>query len=569
MRGRAGPRPFWLRAPALGLAVLLAAAWRGAEGDLSALAGPEARQALADLARGFWPPAHGPAFLAGLLRPLGETVAIAVLGLGLAVVLAAPLAVLAVSPEVHAACGRAPGAARRVLHALSRAALALLRSVPELVWALLFVRAVGIGPLAGVLALAVGYAGVLGKVYAEILESVPRRPAEALAAAGATSTAALVIGLGPPARPLLVSYTLYRFDCALRTSAVLGLVGAGGIGEQIELSLKMLAYDEVAAFVLVLFLLVGAVDAGSAAIRRRLRAQASVFPTSAAGLARWAALLAGGAALALASARLLELSPSALLSGEALAGMGEFARRLWPPELSPALLRGLLPAAGETLAVSVLGTFLAAGGGLVLGALAAARLGTVDGAPEPPFAAAVRRAVAILARAALALGRSLPELLWALLFTFAVGLGPFAGALALGVHTAGVLGRLYAEALEEVPAGPVLALRAGGATRGAAVALGVLPQALPQLLSYTLYRFEVNVRAAAVLGVVGAGGLGRDLYVALSLFQWHRAATLVLALLALVLLADAGSGWLRGRLVRGGAQSFTRPALRAAASIPA
>ncbi|HET6922140.1 MAG TPA: ABC transporter permease subunit, partial [Anaeromyxobacteraceae bacterium] len=124
-------------------------------------------------------------------------------------------------------------------------------------------------------------------------------------------------------------------------------------------------------------------------------------------------------------------------------------------------------------------------------------------------------AVAWTARGLLNLGRTLPELLWALVLIFAVGLGPFAGALALGIHTAGVLGRLYAETLEEVATPPVDALRAAGASGAAASVFAVLPQAFPQLVAYTLYRWEVNIRASAVLGVVGAGGLGGLLHVSL------------------------------------------------------
>jgi phosphonate transport system permease protein len=563
------PRPLWLRTPVLVTALAVVAAWHGAGGSLAALGGSAARRAVAELAAGFWPPAHAPEFLAGLARPLLETVAIAVLGLGLAFLAAAPLAYWAVSPEVHAACGRRPTAARRAAFVAARGVLAVLRAVPEVVWALLFVRAVGIGPLPGVLALAVSYTGVLGKVYAEIVESVPRRPAEALSAAGARPSSALVLGLGPAARPVLTSYTLYRFDCALRTSAVLGLVGAGGAGQQIELALKMLAYDEVAAWVLALFLLVGAVDVVSTWVRRRLRTAPSVFPRTRAEAVRWTALGVAAAAVALASARVLDLSPSVLLSGGALRGMADFAARLWPPLLDPALLRSILPAAGETLAVAVLGTALAAAAGFALGSLAAPRLAEVGAAGGAGSGASrARRAVAVVARAFLALGRTLPELLWALLFTFVVGLGPFAGALALAVHTGGVLGRLYADALEEVPEGPVRALRAGGATPAAAAALGVLPQALPQLTAYTLYRFEVNVRAAAVLGVVGAGGLGRELFVALSLFQYGRAATLVLALLVLVLAVDAGSEWVRDRLT-GRARPVTAASADAEAVLPA
>jgi phosphonate transport system permease protein len=228
--------------------------------------------------------------------------------------------------------------------------------------------------------------------------------------------------------------------------------------------------------------------------------------------------------------------------------MGTFVRSLWPLDLSSRLLADLLPAAVETLAMSVLGTAIAAALGLALAAVAArAPPGLLDEAGGPALRL-LRRAVALGARALLNLLRTLPELLWALALVFAVGLGPFAGALALGLHTAGVLGRLYGEALEEVPADPVAALRAAGAGPLAAGWFAVLPQAAPQLVAYTLYRWEVNVRASAVLGVVGAGGLGRHLYVALSVFDQGKAATLVLAILLLVVAVDAVSAALRRRL---------------------
>lgn len=156
------------------------------------------------------------------------------------------------------------------------------------------------------------------------------------------------------------------------------------------------------------------------------------------------------------------------------------------------------------------------------------------------------------ARGLLNLLRTLPELLWALVLVLAVGLGPFAGALALGIHTAGVLGRLYAEVLEEVPRGPVEALEASGAGRGAASLFAALPHAFPQLVGYTLYRWEVNIRASAVLGVVGAGGLGTLLHLSLGLFHVHRTLTLVLVVVALVTLVDLASGALRRRIAVGG-----------------
>jgi phosphonate transport system permease protein len=207
----------------------------------------------------------------------------------------------------------------------------------------------------------------------------------------------------------------------------------------------------------------------------------------------------------------------------------------------------------ETLAVSVLGTAIAAALGLVLAYPAALRLhASAESAAAPRRARSAALAVlAWTARGAMNLARTLPELLWALLLVLAVGLGPFAGALALGIHTAGVLGRLYSEALEEVAPGPVAALRAGGASDAAATVLGALPQAIPQLVAYTLYRWEVNVRASAVLGIVGAGGLGQQLHLSLSLFQHHRTLTLLVAILALVVAVDLASGALRRRLVEG------------------
>jgi phosphonate transport system permease protein len=541
-------RPWWLRWPGLAVALLLALSWRGSEGSLGLLFSAEALQAFRDFAGGFLPPAHSPDFLAELWRPLLQTLAIAVSGMALALLLGIPLALAAVGPWVREALGGRRSFRANLTHRLARLLLAIMRSIPEVLWALLFVRAVGLGPAAGVLAIGVGYGGVVGKVFAEILESTPRGPAEALGAAGARPLAALLLGVGPAARPVLASYALYRFDCAIRASAVLGLVGAGGLGQELELSLKMLRYDEAATWVIVLFLLVASADLLSRWGRARLAQRASLFPASPVRLLR--DLAAGLIALAAIawSARFLRLSPSELLSARALGSIWSFLQSLFPPDLGPAFLRTLAPAALETLAVSVLGTALAAAGGLALAWASLPEDATLLDLPRARWRRAVSASLSLLARGLMNLCRTLPELLWALALVLAIGLGPFAGALAIGVHTAGVLGRLYAEGMEEVPRGPVVALAAAGAGRVAQVAFAVLPQAFPQLLAYTLYRWEVNIRAAAVLGVVGAGGLGRILYVSLSVFDHGRTLTVLAVLLGLVLAVDAASGWLRGRL---------------------
>lgn len=541
------PVPAALRGPGLALLAVLALSWRAAGGDLGALLAPPARDAVAGLVRGFLPPAHDPAFLSSLAGPLVDTVAIAVTGLALALALALPLAWLAVSPRVLAPPGRELTRARAAAWVAARGLLNVLRSVPEVIWALVLVRALGLGPAAGVAALGLAYAGVLGKVLAELVEAAPPEPAAALAAAGASPLRAFVHGTLPGVFPLWASYVLYRLDCALRASAVLGLVGAGGVGLQLELSLKMLAYDEVAAMVLALLALVAAVDLASALVRRRLRRGTGPLPSGAAGLRRIAALALAGAAVLAAAAARLDLPLAELASAGPLRALAASVAGSVPPDLDPAFLRRVGPAALETLVVSVVGTALAAVLGLALAWAAAPPGGLDDGAG--PLRRALRTAARAAARGLMNLLRTLPELLWALLLVLAVGLGPFAGALALGLHTAGVLGRLYVEALEEAAPEPVAALAGAGAGRTAAALFGTLPQVAPQLVAYTLYRWEVNVRASAVLGVVGAGGLGTLLQLSLGLFQVHRTLTLVLVVVALVTAVDLVSAALRTRLV--------------------
>ena len=242
-----------------------------------------------------------------------------------------------------------------------------------------------------------------------------------------------------------------------------------------------------------------------------------------------------------------------LLGGEALRQMAAYVVRLFPPDLSPATLREAAVGAVETFAISFLGSLLAICLALPLSLLTTRTLlyqGILyEGHTLSRASLMFRVGVCVAGKALLRVLRTIPELLWAVVFVFMVGLGPFPGALALGFHTAGVLGKLFGEVLEDVDPRPLEALQSTGASRLRILLYGMLPQAAPQFVSYALYRWEVNIRAAAILGLVGAGGLGQRIHVAISLFLERELLTLILAVYVMVTLVDALSAYLRRRVI--------------------
>ncbi len=479
---------------------------------------------------GFLPAEFGREFLGYLGRATLETLAIATAGIALALLLALPLALLTTRALAVAEIGPGPGYQReRSLYYLLRALLTVLRGIPELVWALIFVRVFGLGPAAGVLALALTYGGMLAKVYAEILESGDTRPARAILEAGGSRLQALLYGLLPGAAQELSSYTVYRWECAVRASVVMGFVGAGGLGQLMDQAMKMLNGGEAATILLSFLLLVLAADYFSGWLRRCLGSAGTRGRRPGVGFGGYGfALLVATAVLA--SLAYLDLDFAALLSRDSLGLVGDFFLSFFPPDISPAWLSRVGYGLIETLAISAIGTLLAIVGGFVLALPASGRYGVLAGQG---------------ARFLLNALRSVPELVWATLTVLSVGLGPFAGLLALALHTSGVLGRLFAESLQNTPPASRDALLAAGAGPVSAFLYGTLPEVSPQFVAYSLYRWEMNIRMAAILGFVGAGGLGQLLYFELSLFHYAQACTVISAMLLLCIAVDAASAALR------------------------
>lgn len=232
---------------------------------------PANLRVMRDFLGAFFPPALQPDFIALLARATVETLAIATAGTAIAMLIAMPLAFVVSDALSVSRIGPGPGrVAGGAVRAAARLMTAGLRSIPEVVWALLLVRAFGLGPAAGVLAIGVTYGGMLGKVYAEILESGDTRPARSLLEAGSGRLAAFSYGLLPGAAQELASYTIYRWECGVRAAVVMGLVGAGGLGQLLDQSIKMLNGGEVATTLAVFLLLVFIADALSAALRKLL-----------------------------------------------------------------------------------------------------------------------------------------------------------------------------------------------------------------------------------------------------------------------------------------------------------
>jgi len=541
---------------------LLAFSWRFAEVCPGVLLRPATAAAIWNFVSQLFPPDLSAEFVRTVFRAVAQTMATAVAGTLLSISVALPLGVLATGTLwsrgvlVAANDGFAYGVGWMASR-LARTTLGFLRAVPDLVWALLFVAAVGLGSLAGTLALSLAYSGVLGRVYADVFEHVDPQPLEALQSTGATRMQIFLHGVWPQALPHLLAYTLYSFECCVRAAAVLGFVGAGGIGYEISVSMRLFEYGQVLTLLLVFIMLLTVTDAASRSLRarsfrratslREMRAESrsslKLLTNKSRRLVAWMAVLS----LMVGSFALAGFAPETLIQAGVASRLTEFVRRMLPLDLSWAFVSSLGTALLQTIAISLMGTLIGMAFAVILAVPATSTL-TFLRSDSPGKHGVTDRVLRWLlfwsARLVLNILRSIPELVWVLICILAVGIGPFAGTIALGLHTAGVLGKLYAETMEEVPRRPVEALRSLGASPVQVLLWGIWPQARPLLSSYTVLRWETNLRASAILGLVGGGGLGQAIYNNVQLGFYPRLSTLILLIYALVLASD----WIGERL---------------------
>lgn len=491
-----------------------------------------------DLLHGLLRPNTSPDFLLRVAQLSCESLFIGLLGTVLAVILGTSLALIAIRvPELPDAPGR-----RHTWHAalsafirwLARFVLGFLRAIPEIVWAYGFVRMLGLGPGAAVLAIGLTVGGSIGKLFSELAETADPKIIAGLTSSGMGRWGIILHGIVPQVRKQWVAYALFSLECNIRTGTILGVVGAGGLGSEIALSIRYFELDKLATTLLAVLAFVIALEALSTALRKA--------PVKCA--------LAFAAVGGVVSFHYLDIPWADLFTG-GLNGLHEHPRFQFSlpfvGRITVLMLQTVLMAWAATILASVV-AFLTS----PLSTKALVDKSYLQNSYERRgWSGIVRRVLVMITKLALQVTRAMPEITLALLFVFWVGPGAFAGILAIAVHNVGVISRLYADVYEDVEPGPPRALEASGAGAIGVWSFGVLPQVLPRLVALTLYRFEVNLRATITVGFVGAGGAGDALNNAIALFHMGDLTVLLAVMLAFVTAIDYAGDRLRRRILRG------------------
>jgi len=481
-----------------------------------------------------FPPNVAPDKLQLLWQGMLESLQIAIIATGLGILLALPVGLCA---------------ARNLMPwpvtVLARGLIALLRTFHPVIVAILFVKAVGFGALAGILALVVATIGFIAKLIAEAIEEMSMKPIEALRAAGSPFLSVVIMGVVPQVLPRFIGFAAYQLDSNLRNSALVGLVGGGGIGATLFTAFQRFDYDFVLTIILAIILAVMAGEILSAFMRRvyqdeapsgevRRDASGPVWHRFTAAerslrLAFWAV-----AAVALGwSFQTIEIIPEFLY--DAPAQTVDLFARMWPIDWAffPKTVQQALI---ETLHTATLGTILAI-------------------AMATPVALMCARNVTpsallnTIGRFILVATRSVHTLVWALFFVAVFGPGALAGVMAVAVHSIGFTGKFLAEAIEEAKPGPIEALRAAGAPPRAILLKGFWPQVKPAFLAVSLFRWDINVRESAVLGLVGAGGLGVALQAAMDNLYWDQVGLVLVVIFAVVVVTEIVTATLRAKVI--------------------
>lgn len=542
-------------APFLWLLVIgLAAALAGsaASWDLEVLFDGQARRfafaRMGEWLRAFAAPELGQEFLAAAWGLTLETLAVAILGSVAAIAFGFLLA-MGASRNVCVGERWRPAA---IVCALCRLLQDVLRAIPDFVWAVILVALIGLGPVTGALAIALNMSGILAKVYSELWDAVEPRRYEPLRAGGAGRLATFLYAIRPLAARNLLSFTLMRVECAVRNAAVIGVVGGGGLGAEILYRIQFGAWDKVSTLILFTLALTLTVDSASNHLRRQWREDPNHPRPGGAARAISRSYVAFGMVLAATlwaswfmGARGLE--PLAeLFQAESWTQLGLFAGLLQPDLRMETVLRAVASAA-DPLAMAFFGTLFGVIGAAMLG-FAHSRAWQLESrrfTGEQPGAArmAWRWSVLVTARLLALVCRGIPEVAWVLLFIAFFGPGLMAGTLAIGLHSMGLLSRVFGESVDNQPYRRYEQWFTG--SRLQSYALVSVPVCWRDWFTFAFFQFEANVRMAVVLGMVGVGGLGFQFSFHFEWFRFEQAGTYLLVMIGLTVIIDRLSRYLK------------------------
>ena len=463
----------------------------------------------------------------GLISSL-QTLVYAVTGIGLALVIAIFFGVLSSGVLFRSV----------VIKTVSRGLLGFMRAIHELIWAWLFVAAIGLSPLAAIFALGIPYGGTLGRVFSDLLQDVPPAPIEALKTSGATPLQQLFYGYFPSAFSNMLSYTMYRLECAIRSSSILSFVGLGGLGFQIQISLQDLRYNEVWTFLFFLVALVMIVDWWSNLIRSNKKIFGKKFNKNKFSLYLLVILMicSWSYVFIIDKANIFEIFTQKNLTYtkkfvQGLLGIGEEL----PAFLNKSLWKNALLMSLETLIMSLMAIGFATIG-MLLSVIPASR--NIANGNLTLRKKWYGYPLFYIHRALYIFSRSVPELLWAMIVVFIFKPGILPGAIALGIHNYGILGKLCSEVVEDMETKPIMNLASCGASQPQLFLYGIIPTVMNKFLTYILYRWEVIIRTSIIVGFVGAGGLGQDFKLAMSFFKYSEMTLYLICYILLVYLTD-------------------------------
>lgn len=463
-----------------------------------------------------------------------ETIAIGLLATLFSTVLAYPISFFA----AHNIMSRVPGGT--AIYYVMRTVLNVVRAVDTVVWGLIVVVWVGLGSFAGVIALTIHSMAALGKLYSEEIEHIDPGPVEALTASGANLLQTIRYGVVPQITPSFLAYTLLRWDINMRSATVIGFVAGGGIGFFVLETIRMGGYRQYATALWAVAVVIILVDLISAKWRENiLRDQPRetvqrTFWTR----TRQVIYILLGSAFFIYFWMITEIDLRELFQPAPtfLRLVGDFIEI----DVSAAVLDRVVQQMLVTIFQALLATTLGALIALPFSFLAAKNL---------TGKSRLLSWLYYLTRATFNVLRSIEALLYVAIFVFWVGIGPFAGMLALAITTYALIGKLFSEAIENIESGPIEAITASGGNKLQVINYAVLPQIVPPFISYLIYQWDINIRMATIIGFAGGGGIGLTLSTYFGSLQYHKAGTVVLFIVIVVAVMDFASAKLREKLV--------------------